>query len=215
MNNSFLHINSTNCNWKVGDELSFEKEDNNYWKSFLRKEDSYNFQGNKHDAFKVLHSAFEAYARLHNPPLVMKEYHFNQINTLKESLDCLRNTILINRELIFESVRNEFFPNLPSRQKCIWLIPNNDDSLDFWINILKSKGSHHKLFRIETVNGTIHKATQQWLEGGTISINQWQHMATNYWKGVNSGKIDDEILYQGRIKILEEITIPTLKKDNT
>lgn len=31
-------------------------------------------------------------------------------------------------------------------------------------------------------------------------------IAHNYWQGKDSGMVDDKILYEGRIKIIEEIT---------
>ncbi len=42
---SYLHINNTNCNWKVGDEFNIGIEDNNYWKSFVEKGESIEIRG--------------------------------------------------------------------------------------------------------------------------------------------------------------------------
>lgn len=202
---TFLHINNANCNWKNGDEFIAGKENNNFWKSFLDKEESIEINGEKHNAFKFINAAFEEYAGIYSPPQKMNGYHLRPVNTLKDSIDCLRNNIKINRELIFESIRSEYYPNLPSRQRCIWLISENHESLNFWNNILE-KGKGQKLFKVVKVEGTIHWSSQEWLVGGTYSINHWDHMTSNYWKGLNSGNIEDEILYEGKIKIIKEST---------
>ena len=209
---TYFHINNTNCNWKKGDEICIGNEDNNFWISFAKKSDSIELQGEKHDVYKITKTAFEAYAKLHPPPSKMSDYHFNILNTLKEATESLGNTIKLNRELAFESIRNEFYPELPSRKNCIWLIPNHQDSLQFWNNILNI-GQQIKIFKVE-IDGNIHRASQEWLVGGTLSINEWNKLAHNYWKGTNSGNIEDEVLFTGRLKILEEITLPDTKKTN-
>ena len=46
---------------------------------------------------------------------------------------------------------------------------------------------------------------KKWLEGGTISLNNWYKLAHSYWKGESIGSIEDEILFEGKIKIIEEV----------
>lgn len=204
---TYFHISNTNCNWTVGDEIQIGKEDNNYWTSFMEKNEMIELQEEKHDAYKVVNAAFEHYAGIRPAPQKMIDYHFNILQSLKETLECLGNTIKINREIIFESVRKEFHPKLPSRKTCIWLIPDKQSALDFWIDILY-KGKGQKIFQVEIMDGLLHRASQDWLIGGTFSINEWINLAHNYWKGLKSGKKEDEVLYEGAMKIVKEITLP-------
>ncbi len=202
----YYHINKDNtCNWKVGDEIDLSKEDNFYWQSFSETSELIEINGEKFDVYQIATNAFDAYIRKYPPPMKMKDYHFNSLRTLKETMDSLGNAVKTVRELAFELVRKDFYPELPSRQKCIWLIPDDKKSLEYWKNVIQNKDK--RIFKI-TVNGKIHRAAPKWLNGGTFSLNKWTSMAHSYWQGEESGNIEDEILFEGKIKIIEEITVP-------
>lgn len=202
---TYYHINKNEyCEWKVGDEFDFGREDNYMWGSLAEKGNFFELNGEKHDAALIVKTAFETYIGKASPPLKMKGYHFDPLETLKETIDNLHDAITINRELIFESIRKEFYPELPSRQKCIWLIPNNEESLKFWEDIIEKK--HQRIFKV-TVDGNIHRTAQKWLIGGTFSIIKWNELAHSYWKGEDNGNFNDEILFEGKIKIIEEINL--------
>ena len=203
---TYFHINTSNRNWKIGDEVFIGNGDNNYWKSFADSSDLIELQGEKHEVYKITRTAFEAYAELHPPPSKMRGYHFKILNSLKEAIDSLGNTIKLNRELAFESIRNKYYPELPSRKNCIWLIPDHEVSLHFWNKILNAE-QQKKIFKVK-VDGNIHRASQEWLIGGTFSLNEWNKLAHNYWKGINSGNVEDEVLFTGSMNILEEIALP-------
>ncbi len=207
---TYFHINTSNRNWKIGDEVFIGNEDNNYWESFADSSDLIELQGEKHEVYKITRTAFEAYAELHPPPSKMCGYHFKILNSLKEAVDSLGNTIKLNRELAFESIRNKYYPELPSRKNCIWLIPDHEDSLHFWNKILNAE-KRKKVFKV-IVDGNIHRASQEWLIGGTFSLNEWNKLAHNYWKGINSGNVEDEVLFTGTMNILEEITLPNKER---
>lgn len=159
----------------------------------------------KYSADLVIRKAFNYYSGQELPPKEMKGYHFNPLRTLEESIDSLGNALRLNRELIFESIRQEYYPELPSRQKCVWLIPKIEESLDFWGNIIRSK--QQRIFKV-SIDGKIHRSSHKWLNGGTFSVNKWYDLAHKYWKGEGSGNYDDEIILEGKMKLLEEITVP-------
>jgi hypothetical protein len=194
----FYHINYPN--WSIGDEISFGTEDNNYWKSMSKNSETFELEGQSHEAFKVLNAALEHYKRINHAPRVMKSYHFSPLSSLEESLQCLRNSINTIRELIFESVRQEHFPTLPSRQRSIWLIPDNKESIEFWNGILNKDNSKF-IYELEVKDGSIHRASHKWLNGGTFSLDHWTMKAENYWKEVDAGGIDDEVLFEGLLEV--------------
>jgi hypothetical protein len=41
---------------------------------------------------------------------------------------------------------------------------------------------------------------------GTIPLNEINSLAHNYWKGTEAGGFDDEILFIGKLRIIEELT---------
>ena len=201
---SYFHINNQpDCSWKVGDEVYFGNEYNNMWRSFLEKGAYINLNGEKRPADQVIRYALNAYAYNEPVPLQMKGYRFNPVFTLKEATDCLGESMRIIRELTFEAIRKEFYPELPSRHNCIWLIPDDKQSLEFWKNLVH--GNNKRIFRVET-DGIIHRAAQKWLMTGTIPLNEINSLAHNYWKGNDAGGLEDEILFIGKLKIIEELT---------
>lgn len=201
---TYYHINSNpNCNWKTGDQIQVGVDDNYMWRSFLRRGDFIELDGEKYSSDVVVRHAYDVYTRNQLAPVQMKHYHFSPIATLKEATDSLGNSLRIIRELAFESVRKEFYSELPSRQKCIWLIPNERQSFDFWKSILQDK--NQRIFKVE-VDGKIHRAAQKWLIGGTVPLDEINSKAHKYWKGEDSGSFEDEILFVGNLKIHEELT---------
>ena len=201
---SYFHINNQpDCSWKQGDEFYFGHEYNNLWRSFLEKGANIKLNGEKYSADKIVKTALNAYLTHEPVPEQMKGYHFNPVGTLKEATDCLGESMRIIRELIFESVRKEFYPQLPSRHNCIWLTPDNEQSLQFWKKLVYGKDK--LIFRVEA-DGAIHRTPNKWLVTGTIPLNEINSMAHNYWKGIDAGGFDDEILFIGKLKIIEELT---------
>ncbi len=199
----YYHISTNpNCNWEVGDEIEFGLEDNFMWKSFLEKGDFIKLDGEVFTSYKVVTNALGIYMRLHPIPIPMKSYHLNPIYSLKEAVESLRNVMLINRELAFESIRREFYPALPSRNKCIWLIPDHEQSLVFWRNLFGEK--NQKVFKV-SADGIIHRTSQEWLIVETDALNNINAMGHKYWQGEKAGSVDDEVLFIGKVRILERI----------
>lgn len=200
---TYFHItNNPDCTWSPGDEIQFGLEDNNMWRLMSGIGDYIELNGVSYSADVIVLHALDEYARVSPPPLFMCNYHFNPIITLKESTDSLGNLMRVNRELIFESVRREFYPELPSRHTCVWLIPNDEGSLNFWKNKLHTP--NQRIFKV-SADGKVHRAAEKWLIGGTIPVTELISKAHNYWKGVDSGSHEDEIIFVGKMKILEEI----------
>lgn len=203
--NTYYHINNNpDCSWKNGDEFYFGQEENKFWRSFLEKGASIKLDGNnRRPADQVIKFALNAYAYNEPVPPQMQAYHFKPVHTLKEASDCLRQSISAVRELIFESIRKEFYPDLPSRHNCIWLVPDDPQSLTFWKELVYGKTK--RIFKVEA-EGTIHRAANKWLITGTIPLNEINSLAHNYWKGTDAGGLEDEILFTGKLKIIEELT---------
>jgi hypothetical protein len=201
---SYFHINNQpDCSWKRGDEVDLGHEYNNMWSSFLEKGANIKLNGAKYPADKIVKTALNAYLRNETVPIQMKGYHFNPVFTLKEATDCLGESMRIIRELTFEAIRKEFYPELPSRHNCTWLIPDNKQSLQFWKDLVH--GGNKRIFRVET-DRIVHRAANKWLITGTIPLNEINSMAHNYWKGIDTGGFEDEILFIGKLKIIGELT---------
>lgn len=201
--NTYYHINNNpECTWKTGDEVYFGHEHNNFWRSFLEKGAHIKLNGEKRPADQVIKYALNWYAKKEPVPEQMKGYHFHPVATLKEATDCLGESMRIIRELTFESIRKEFYPHLPSRHNCIWLTPDDKQSLELWKTLVH--GSTKRIFRVEA-EGVIHRAANKWLITGTIPLDEINSMAHHYWKATDAGGLEDEILFTGKLKIIEEL----------
>lgn len=103
------------------------------------------------------------------------------------------------RERVFEDVRQQYFPNLPSRRTGIWVF--SEDAKEYWKTELKGE---RKIFKV-CLTGVIHKADQRHLIAEVLPENVLRQRAFYYWTG-NDGTnpIEEELLFEGIVKVLDE-----------
>lgn len=107
----------------------------------------------------------------------------------------------LSREMIFEEVRREHFSELPSRLYCLWVMPEEQSSIEYWKTEIP--GEKRFLLKLE-LSGVIHKANQKFLDLNFDSMNTNRDRAFKYWSGsTGSGQIEDEFLFIGTAKVLE------------
>jgi hypothetical protein len=137
-----------------------------------------------------------------------KFFSFDKDETIKHLTNTLGHYLRFTREHLFEEIRKDFFPDLPSRFRCLWIIPYNDDAVKYWWNTLGEKG---RIFEI-SVSGKIHQTSQQYLNLSTNSFDFIKEQAFKYWtaKGVKNTK-EDECLFEGFVKIESEKVITDFK----
>ena len=124
------------------------------------------------------------------------------VSWLRTIVDDLWKQSDLVRELVFEDVRRQHFPEHPSRQRCIWVVPPTAESITYWQN--RSQGQK-RWFRVR-LTGKIHAASDAWLKGDTISLNQLREIAWKYWSGLPGDKVDqDELLFEGIVEVIAEI----------
>ncbi|MFB3166572.1 DUF2441 domain-containing protein [Neobacillus sp. 179-C4.2 HS] len=196
----FYHINkNASEEWKLGAKFSFGHEPNYLWNTFYNNDSIFKSNFGNYPYDQIINHALEVYRG--NCPKQLPDYHFRPIDTIEEALGSLYDSLRNCREMVFEDIRKEKFTHLPSRKSCIWLLSDDKNALEYWKNTLS--GNNLKVFRVKLLNGNTHRASQKWLEGGTFSLSTWENHAINYWSGIDTGNIDDEILCQGEIEIVE------------
>ncbi|NBG67066.1 DUF2441 domain-containing protein [Acidiluteibacter ferrifornacis] len=105
------------------------------------------------------------------------------------------------REEIFENIRKSRFPELPSRQQCIWLC--TEEHLNYWLTQIHNE---KRIFEVKLIQpNTIHKASASYIKCDTYPISEFEDFAEKYWSGENCD-VESEILFSGRIKLLSEVT---------
>ena len=112
--------------------------------------------------------------------------------------DLARHLVTFLRELIWEDVRRREFPHLPSRQRCMWLIPSLD-GVRFWIARM-GVTDHFRVLRLR-VQGRIHTASETHLLGDSVSLEEAIRLARQYWLGIVEDPVSQEVIFEGRVEV--------------
>ena len=205
----FLHIHKGNSpEWKVGANFFFGRTPNRFVGFF----DGHGREitsptGKAFSVNDVIYHLLQVVdGECEKDPELSDFYHYDLTAALRESYGALMHYLLLVREFTFEEVRMATFPELPSRHRCIWLIPDGPESLNYWWPGVG--GAAAKIFRV-AVTGKLHRASETHLHLRTCSLNALKEHAFRYWAGVTGQTtLGDEILFEGFVNVLEEVQHP-------
>lgn len=193
----FFHINrsvqwSTHQSLTVGQEVEAGIEMNPYF-SFYEKTSM---------TFPV---TIESGQVVHSPAVkflgsVMRG-EVRPVNLPQDAFNVARHFVVLARELFWESIRLEEFPDRPSRHRCIWLCPSLENARD-WFSRLDITKFDYQLLKV-SVNGRLHKANELLLLGDSEPLEITRSKAREYWQGLQAEGGREEILFEGRMKVLE------------
>lgn len=105
-------------------------------------------------------------------------------------------------ELIFESIRIEKYPHLPSRLNCIFLCEKNEVK-KWYLAISGGLKTTPPIYEFE-INGKKHKADQRWLDQDILPHEKYIQAWYKYWNGDlfdESNETTHEILFTGELTI--------------
>lgn len=186
---------------KVGDAFESGVAENPFYSFYLQYGKHLDFikDGVKSSAFPI--SYMESKIR-QNKGLTVQE--------LTELCSIVKNFASFYYELIFESVRKSNYSTLPSRQKCLWLIPSNPDCLQYWVTTLGT-GDQRKLYKVKCT-GVFHYANPDLLAADFVSVKQMVSIANQYWEGVPKQRFanNTEVLFEGKFEVISELDISSL-----
>ena len=102
-----------------------------------------------------------------------------------------------NKEDVWERVRADEFPLLPSRKNALFLFDDINAACEanrIWFRLSRD------LVRVRIVDESIvHKADSRWLDAYE---DEWESAARNYWKGIMTrGNLFPEIVTRGEVYI--------------
>lgn len=213
----FFHIQSikqyTTCKpWELGKTYFVGNVNNPFFAYYDQAEHVVTDKNNTRHALNLIaNSVAISVQRGAFPADLLSFYHCNPVNTLVELNDCFREYMILVRELIFEEIRRESFPHLPSRQKCIWVIPKNEytlEAINFWWKQIASS-SDTSILKLK-LTGKIHLSTNDFLGIGTYSLNQFKQNAFKYWVGSKQSKNpkEAECLFEGFAEVIDSFNTP-------
>lgn len=119
----------------------------------------------------------------------------DNINFLYQNFkDISKEVALYIREQIFEDVRKQYFPQLPSRQKCLW--STDEIGLTYWKQAIINRPQYILKLQIE---GEYFCADDYWLKADTFSSTEYANRAKNYWSEKMSENPNIEYFYGSAI----------------
>ncbi|MCK4661235.1 MAG: DUF2441 domain-containing protein [Bacteroidales bacterium] len=205
-NKEFYHIQKLdfiNKEWNVNNHYHIGSENNNFYRKLLNSLGSREFYDipkvflirQLTDVLKLKPNKDE---RDYEKLFFESEQHLFQLEAIVDDvMVSFKQYLKWIQEEIFEKVRLEKFPDLPSRQKCLWICSLDD--LPKWLKIFK--GSENKILKIR-VTGKIHKTDGLLIDSDTYFINEFEKRAIDYWTGKIEHKDEIEFLFHGDLEVL-------------
>lgn len=138
-------------------------------------------------------------------------YHFGYPNKInwEQTKQLVSDYQLFIREILFEEVRQESYPDRPSRQKCLWLIPDSsklNEALNFWIKeiISNNETTSFEILKL-SCTGTVFLADASFLPKYFGYFTKYKEEAHKYWSGeqLSMDSIFLEALFIGKIKVMD------------
>ena len=204
----FLRIQASHDQWRIGLTRSIRADYNELTKNW-RRSSAFQFHqpsGEKAYADFILLSLMnqlDASMRSGNTVVPMN------IEKLLKPLDTIRlaftDLMTAAREFVFEDVRSKEFNDRPSRMKCLYLCPNRPECVKYWWRTLELQAQDpwRKIWEVEAT-GNAFIAPPEMLDLHTISIEEWEGRARQYWSSHDAESDGDEVLFVGDIEVIAE-----------
>lgn len=190
-NNKILFHISRESKWKIGDIIVSGKTENPFW---------------------LLCKDYSPQVRVNNQPMpIFKMFdQFSTFDVTQANIDWLyeqlktvsKETSFYIREQVFEEIRRNNFPLLPSRQNCLWL--TDEEHLPYWKTM--SDNEQRYLLTLE-LDGNLFCGDDYWLTADTFSSIEYANRAVHYWSGELSTSPHKEYLFNGKALIKEVIPL--------
>lgn len=127
----------------------------------------------------------------------------NQIDfsLLAQEVDKSKYYSELLKEFVFEEIRLMEFPEKPSRRKCMFLLPQNIDIVEYGVSMSFDMSTKRHL-HIEICEPTsLHFADITQLNCNSLTHDEKVDFARKYWEGTNKRNMFTEILYEGEFRI--------------
>lgn len=102
-------------------------------------------------------------------------------------------------EFIWETVRNNEFPEMPSRTESLFLFDNLENAKDFKN---RYRDTNYQIANVNLIDGTMESFDMNWFSNvpSNIPLTEVQEYARNYWSQKQTDKPVVEVLFQGKYK---------------
>lgn len=127
--------------------------------------------------------------------------NINPDNLPQTAYEISNHFLMLSRELVWENIRIEKYPNYPSRQKCLWLL-KNQDQIERWKKILKLEPRSYSIVKVKATGRAIEVDSSH-LPSDSEPLPTWYEKAYKYWEGAVTEDPLKEFLFVGKIKVTE------------
>lgn len=181
------HISREN-NWNVGDMITAGTDYNPFWLACI----DYSPKVSINSQVMSIHEMIDK--------KIAFDISQQSIDFLYKKLgDVSKEFSFFVREQVFEDYRKAYYPNLPSRQKCLWT--TEAAQLPYWKTM--SPNTQRSLLTLE-LDGELFCADEHWLTADTFSAAAYLERAKHYWAGDMSSSPIKEYLFSG-IALVKEV----------
>jgi hypothetical protein len=137
-----------------------------------------------------------------------KDITLDDPNVLPQlSLEVGRHFMMLARELVWETVRLNEFPETPSRQRCIWLTRTVEQAREWVPRMNLDPKLQPQTYWIVSLRAT-GKALEA--DGGFLAedaelLPVWHEKAHQYWRGETSANPQPEVIFNGMVEVVDII----------
>jgi hypothetical protein len=219
----YFHIhkeNSYSNDWRVGNVISTPKTSYNNFYEGLNKEYICGLRCSFKEYGMMEYFNSQEYSKLeefnntiHNLELTpynieeIKSFNSHLLNLLDKSFLALGQSRKMLREVIFEKIRKENYPYLPSRLNCFWL--TDEKNLQKWNQEPSFSNKQKTIFKVKAT-GKLFEANASLIQMDVTRFSEFHEHASIYWQGLK--ETDDieshsELLFEGHLEIVSECII--------
>lgn len=134
-----------------------------------------------------------------NPYFAQIEKSATRVGSGINQSDALRHYSMMLREFVFENVRAETYPELPSRMRGLWLAASFKVATS-WLTRIPHHGQK-RIVELELLEGKLHESNEEHLSNDLLNAAEHRKMAEAYWRGTK-GNGRAEILVEGQLRVL-------------
>lgn len=184
-NKILYHISRENS-WVIGQILTVGKEENPFW-SKCKDYSPMVILGEKSIPLRKL------LKQCQEPPFPPSEENFQWLYEQLKNMS--QEFAFYVREQTFEDVREQYYPELPSRYCCLWLAEK--DTIPYWKTMDNCPRS---LLELE-LQGTLFCGDEYWLHTDSLSSCEYTKRAHHFWRGEMSQEPRKEYMFCGKALI--------------
>jgi len=201
----FYHVQrSAVPRFKVGKSYTFGEQQNFFARDLFAVDVSVPVRGvGELPVDEILRDYFDPSGFNHYRSVKRAGYTADEKGLLGCAAAVLRQQALLLRELIFEQVRQEAFPEKPSRLRCAWLIPHEEQILAHWC--ATAPAGQFRTYEVEAT-GRVHVGASKYLKPACLGAAVLRDHARRFWsEPVNERAEPAEIMLAGEMTPVREL----------